>query len=138
MSEFPEVNKDDKIKETIITLNTISYQVAELLRIKEELEKRLCNYLEHGDDGSKTYTCDKWKATVTTGWNYTLDKEEYEILKDSLPACFNPVVERVAYDLDKKIIKDCEKYGSSTELELLSKIVSKKPKKLHIKITAGV
>lgn len=138
MNESPEVNKNNKIKETIITLNTINYQLAELSRIKEELEKRLCNYLEHGEDGSKTYLCDKWKATVTTGWNYTLDKEEYAILKDSMPACFNPVVERVAYDLDKKIIRDCEKYGSPEDLEILSKVIMKKPKKLNIKITAGV
>lgn len=75
---------------------------------------------------------------VTTGYNYTLDKDEYEVVCCRLPDCFNPVKKRISYDLDKKIIKSCEKYGSSEEVLLMSQMISKKPKKLHIKITAGV
>ena len=139
MNDFPELTDNThRIKETILTLNTISYQVAELLRIKEELEKRLSAYLEHGEEGSKTYLCDKHKVTITSGYIYSLDKDEYKIMKEHIPGCFNPVREKISYELDKKIIKNAEKYGSSEDVELMSKFISKKPKKIHVKIFAGV
>ena len=120
------------------TLNTINYEIAELARIKEELEARLCALLEHGDDGSKTYVCEKYKVTVTTGYNYTLNKEEYMTIGSRLPNCFNPVRMKTSFELDKTIIKDAEKYGSVDDLNLLAQIISKKPKKLHVKIGAAV
>lgn len=132
------MNKHDELNELLTTLNNINFQVAELLRIKEELESRVSILLEHGEDGSKTYTEGKWKVTVTTGWNYSLDKEEYEILGSRIPKCFDLVQQRIAFDLNKKAIKDAEKYASSEELELISRIISKKPKKLHVKVAAGV
>lgn len=137
MENIP-VNQEDTLKDTARTLELVNYQVAELLRIKEELEARVSALLEHGDEGAKTYTVDKWKITVTTGYNYTLNKDEWITIGSRLPACFNPVRQRVAYDLDKQIIKDCEKYGSPEELELMSQVISKRAKKLHIKIGAAV
>ncbi len=136
---FPEFDtQKDTINELVSTLNTINYQVAELLRIKEELEGRLNAFIEHPDEGSKTYIYGKNKVTITSGYNYTLNKEEYEAIGSRLPPCFNPVTQRIAYDLNKTIIRDCEKYGSSEELQLLSQVLSKKAKKLHVKITAAV
>lgn len=127
--------KQHNTKETINTLNIINYQVAELLRIKEELEEKLLHLFEHSDDSSKTYVFEKWKTTLTTGYNYTLDKDEYLIMKTHLR--INPVKERVAYDVDKKIIKDCERYGNEEDLALINQIITKKPKKLHVKIAAA-
>jgi translation elongation factor EF-Ts len=130
--------QQDAITETASTLNLVSFQIAELLRIKEELEARLSALLEHGDEGSKTYIHNEFKITVSTGYNYSLNKEEYEILASRLPACFDPVRKRVAYDLDKSIIRDAEKYASQDELALLAEFIEKKPKKLHVKIMAGI
>ena len=132
------MTREDEIKENLQVLNMISYKMADLARIKEELEARVCALIEHGDDGSKTYTEGKFKVTITTGYNYTLNKEEYEVLGARLQEQFNPVRKRVAYDLDKNIIKDAEKYASASELALLAQLIQKKPKKLHIKICAGV
>lgn len=132
------MDKHDELKDLISTLENINYQIAELARIKEELEPRVAELLEHGDEGSKSYTEGRYKVTVTTGYNYTLDKEEYAILGSRIPACFNIVTQRVAYDLNKTAIRDAEKYASAEELELISKMVVKKPKKLHVRITAGV
>ena len=120
------------------TLNTINYEIAELARIKEELEARLSALLEHGDDGSKSYVCDKYKVTVTTGYNYTLNKEEFMTIGSRIPHCFNPVKQKTVYELDKSIIRDAEKYGSTDDLNLLAQIISKKPKKLHVSIKAAV
>jgi len=130
--------KEDAIKDSATTLNLVNFQIAELLRIKEELEARLCALLEHGDDGSRTYTCDKFKITVTTGYIYTLDKNEYMTIGNQIPACFNPVKQRISYDIDKQVIRDAEKYASAEEMALLSQVISKKPKKLHLKLGAAV
>ena len=138
MNDFPEVdNKQERIKELAMTLDGISYQVAELLRIKESLEVKLCTMLDHGDDGSKTYTIDRYKVTVKTGWIYTLNKEEFSAIGERLPKCFNPVKQRISYDLDKSIIRECEKYGSVDDLNLLAQLITKKPSKLNIKVSAA-
>ncbi len=133
-----ETNQQDTIIDVANTLNNVNFQIAELLRIKEELDAQLNALLEHGDEGSKTYVVSKFKVTITSGYNYTLNKEEYELMGNRFPSCFNPVKKRVSYDLDKSIIKDCEKYGSAADLEIMSSVISKKPKKLHVKISAGI
>lgn len=132
------MDRETALKDNLTTLNLVNFQIAELCRIKEELEARISALFEHGDDGSKTYTFDKFKVTVKTGWNYTLDKNEYEIIGSRLPECFNPVRKRVAYDLDKQVIRDAEKYASPEELKLLSQIISKKPSKLSVTLKAGL
>lgn len=132
------MNKDDAIKDNLLTLNLINYQIAELSRIKEELESRVCALVEHSDEGSKTYTYDKFKVTVTTGYNYSLNKEEYEQMNSHIKDCFNPVRKRSAYDLDKQIIRDIKKYGSEEDLKLFESYISVKPKKIHVSIKAGV
>lgn len=129
---------EDAIKDYAKALEMINYQVAELSRIKEELEGRLASFLEHPDEGQKTYVHGKYKITVSTGYNYTLNKEEYEILGNRLPACFQPVTKRIAYDLNKDVIRDIERYGSNEEIKLLSEFISKKPKKLYVRLTQGV
>jgi len=128
----------ESIKEDISTLNLVNYQIAELSEIKEKIEARLSLGLGHGEEGSKTYQQGKYKVIVTSGWNYSLDKEEFLILESRIPAQFNPVKRRMAFDIDKHILKDAEKYASSEEMILLSQFITKKPKKLHVSIKAGV
>ncbi len=130
--------REDYIKDTAKTLNQINYQLAELSRIKEELEQRLCATLEHGDDGQKTYVEGRYKITVRTGYNYSLDKEEYEVLGKRLPVQFDPVCKSVKYELNKKIIRDAYTYGSAHDIEILDQIIKKKPAKLNISIEAAV
>ncbi len=132
------MNKDDSIKDSLITLNLVNFQIAELARIKEELEARVCALLEHGDDGSKTYTHGKFKITVKTGYIYTLDKDEFETMGQRLPLQFNPVSKKVSYHLDKQIIKNAERYASADDLNLMASMISKKPCKLSVSIKAGV
>ncbi len=142
MNDFPEPNiqvlREERIQETALTLHTISLQVAELLRVKEELEKRLNALLEHSDDCQKTYTYGRWKLTVKSGYNYSLDVDEYKTIGHFLPKGFDPVREVTKFELNKNIIKACEKYGSEEEKELMRKFVTSKPSKLHIKVSPGV
>ncbi len=138
MSFSEPVPKEHAIRDCVITLEQISYQVAELSRIKEELEARLAALLEHHDDGAKTYTFQKWKVTCKSGYIYSLDKDEYECIGARLPKRFNPVTVKQTYHLDKQIIRDAERYCSEEELAMLNSMIKKKPSKLHVKITAGV
>ena len=133
-----EVCETSIITDTVSALNKTNFQIAELLRIREALEAKLSKLLHHGDEGQTTYTVDKFKVTIKTGWIYSLDKEEYEIIKSSLPECFRPVRERTAYDIDKSVIKNVEIYGSAEENLLISKFVTKKPSKLSVKLLAGI
>lgn len=134
----PDMILNDELQDLISTLNNINYQIAELSRIKEAIEPRVAELLGHGDDGSKTYTCGRWKVTAKTGYIYSLNKEEYQISAGRLPKCFNFVKQRLSYDIDKATLRDAEKYASAEELELIATMVSKKPSKLHVSIKAGI
>ena len=141
MDEFPEmamVTRSERIEETALTLHTISLQVAELTRIKEELEKRLNALLEHGDDCQKTYTYGRWKITAKTGYNYSLNIDEYETLGHFLPKGFDPVRKVIKYDLNKNILKACDNYGSEDEKALMRKFVTAKASKLNVTVRPGV
>lgn len=137
MNEF-ELSQQSMIEHQILdlcsTLNNINYQLAELNIIKEELDKKLSALLEHGDEGQKTYQVGKHKITVKSGYNYSLNKEEYESIGSRIPRCFNPVKKKISYELDKNIIRDCERYGSSDDVNLLAQVIIKKPAKLSVRI----
>lgn len=129
---------EDDIKKNVTALNKINLQIAQLNVLKEELDKRVAALLEHGDDYSQTYLCNKFKVTVKTGFIYTLDKDEYETMGSLLPPRFNPVNKKTSYHLDKQIIRDAEKYCSDQELGLFHSMISKKPAKLSVTIRAAV
>jgi len=137
MSFSEAVSKEHVIRDCVITLEQISYQVAELTKIKQELEARLSALLEHFDDGSKTYHFQKWKITVKSGYIYTLNTDEYECIGNLLPKRFDPVEKVTKYQLNKQIIRDAERYCSEGELELFNSLISKKPSKLHVRISPG-
>lgn len=126
--------REDYIQDTAKTLQQINYQVAELTRIKEELEQRLAAALEHKDEGQTTYVEGRYKITVKTGFNYTLDKDEYESIGRRLAEQFDPVSKIVKYELNKKIIRDAYTYGSKHDIEILDQIIKKKPAKLSVTI----
>lgn len=130
--------REDYIQDTAKTLNQINYQIAELTRMKEELEQRLSATLEHKEEGQQTYIEGRWKITVKTGFNYSLDKEEYESIGRRLPAQFDPVNKIVKYELNKKIIRDAYTYGSKHDIEILDQIIKKKPAKLSVTIGSAV
>ena len=130
--------KQQEIIDTAATLERISYEMAELSRIKEELEKRMCAMLEHGDEGQKTYIEGRFKVLVKTGYNYTLDKEKYEMLARHLNSSLDPVTRVTKYEINKKILRESYLHASDKELEILNEIITKKPAKLSVTITAGI
>ena len=101
--EFPAVDKKhQEIVETAKTLDRIAYELAELSRIKEELDKRMNALLNHGEEGQRTYVEGPFKITLRSGYNYTLDKEKYEMLSRHLNSSIDPVEKKVKYEINKK------------------------------------
>lgn len=129
--------REDYIKDTAKTLNQINYQIAELTRMKEELEQRLAATLEHSDEGQKTYVEGRYKITVRTGFNYTLDKEKYEMLGRHLNSSIDPITRVTKYEINKKTLREAYVHASQKELEILNEIISKKPAKLNVTITSA-
>jgi hypothetical protein len=120
--------------ENIETLNTVNYQIAELKRIKDELEQKIQHELKHDLTGQKTYHVDKFDVVVKTGLNYTVNKDEYEVAANHIPACFNPVKIQQVYKVDTKIIEDIDKFASEDEKKLIESFITTKPSKLNVTI----
>jgi hypothetical protein len=98
----------------------------------------MCALLEHSDEGQKTYIEGPFKVTVKTGWNYTLDKEKYEMLGRQLSSANDPVNKIVKFELNKKVIRDAYQSGNEHDINILNEILSKKPSKLSVTIGAGI
>ena len=133
--DFPEIDTTThEIEDLASTLNNVNFQVAELLRIKEELEKKMYKLLLHSVNGSRTYGIGKFSVTVTTGFNYVVDKEKYAEMVELIPDVYNPIRIRTAYDIDKKMMQSLEKSLDKDLLEALHYMIKRKDKKLHIRI----
>lgn len=134
---LPERTTQATLEEDISTLDHVNYQIAELKRIKECIEDRIRYTLHDKEEGQKTYNVDTYSVTIKTGYNYRLNKEEYEVVGKRLNANFNPVKEVVKYEIDKKVVRDAEKYASQDELNLMSQFIVKSEAKPSIKITVN-
>jgi hypothetical protein len=133
--DFPEIDTTThEIEDLASTLNNVNFQVAELLRIKEDLEKKMYKLLLHSVNGSRTYGIGKFSVTVTTGFNYVVDKEKYAEMVELIPDVYNPIRIRTAYDIDKKMMQSLEKSLDKDLLEALHYMIKRKDKKLHIRI----
>lgn len=129
--------RQDSIVDKVQALELIGFQAAELLRIKEALEEQVRELIGHDEEGQRTYLFGRYKVTVKTGVNYSLDKSEYESIGKRLPACFNPVTVVEKYELNKKVIREAYEYGSAQDIEILNSIIKSKPAKLNIVIGAS-
>lgn len=122
----------------IKNLDMVNYQLAELKDIKERIESAIVEIMQPEDDCQRTHVVDKYKLTIKTGYIYSIDKEEYEIIADKIPMCFCPVTRRMSYDINKQNLRDLEKFGSGEEKELVASIVSKKPAKTSVTLKVNV
>ena len=133
--DFP-VDMNVKINEYLRELDRINYQVAELLRIKGELEKlvleqtRRVEYDENGKitnimkEGRHQHIIGKYKVKIKTDMICKVNKAEYEIIKNSLRDEFNPVRTSISYRVDNKVLNNVRLYGSIIDNETLDKFLS--------------
>lgn len=129
---------ENKIHDNISCLNSLNFKIAELLTIKEKIEKEIIGLFNHDKEGSKTYNIEKYNVIIKTDFTYSLNKDLYEAIKYEIPISINPVKEFISYTINKKLLKDIEKSNDSHSLLTLSKIITKKPLKPNIKISANV
>ena len=84
--------------------------------------------------GQKTYHIDDYKITIKAGYNYTVNKTAYNALRETLPAKFNIVEEKLTLSVNKTAMKEAMKYASVNELFAISEVITAKPAKLQINI----
>lgn len=138
------------IEQHIKDLETVKYQIAELKIIQDKIESEIlaqtgrASFNDIGElisinhEGEKSAIFGKYKLTIRTDYLYAIDKSEYEVYKNKLPAQYNPIRTKISYDIDKKLMREAEKYASSDEMLLLSQIVIKKFAKPSIKFALNV
>lgn len=133
--DFP-VDMSVKINEYLRELDRINYQVAELIRIKGELEKlvleqtRRVEYDENGKitnilkEGRHQHIIGKYKVKIKTDMICKVNKAEYEVIKGMLRDEFNPVRTSISYRVDNKVLNNVRLYGSKEDNETLNKFLS--------------
>lgn len=131
-----EVDMNVKINEHLANLDKINYQVAELLRIKAEIEKLVISEAGRGEfdesgnlirisrEGKHQHLIGKYKVKIKTDLLYKINKSEYEILKGSLRDEFNPVKTSVSYRVDRKTLASIDLYGSVEDKQMIDKFIS--------------
>ena len=130
----------ERIIDQIKTLENVNFQLAELKRIKEELEATIIKEVEHDKVGQKTYIFDKYALTVKTEYNYILNKKEYADLdgESLIPERWNPIEETMVYKINKAQLKSAYEYAGDDVVALLDEFIKPSPAKPHIKIGAAV
>lgn len=145
--EFPEVDKSSKIADLVKDIKRAADSVAELNRIKDELELTLAAMLCHSEEGQKTYYEAGYTIEIKASVNYALDKDEYEAIKNFIPSEFDCVKktknEVITYTLDKKVIRNCKTYASDELKKMLFEgseqrkpLLTEKPRSLTVNIRA--
>lgn len=135
------------IEQHIQDLDTVNYQIAELKLIKEKIESIVlelagrATFNEAGEiikisrEGERSEIQGKWKLTIKTDYTYNINKEEYEIIKNIIPSQYNPIRITPSYSIDKRLMREAEKYASNEELAILSGVITKKISKPVVKFS---
>jgi len=136
----PEEARIRELDDKLSHLDKINYEIAQLRGIKEKLESRVKELFNHEKIGQSTYRHGKYGVVITTGYNYKLNKSEYEVMKGFIPAEFNPVVvtEKVEYKVNPSLYKHAEEYADNETLRLLSELMPKEDSKLNVVLKAAV
>jgi len=125
---------EERVKDAISSLRIIKDKIDELNLMKERLVDELNILVNHKPAGSKTYQFGNTKFTLTSGYNYCLDKSRYEEVVAIAPELCTFVKPVVKYDLDVKKIEALEASQYVADRKILAMMITKKPKKLYIKL----
>jgi hypothetical protein len=142
-------NNIEDLDEHIANLDWINFQIADLKLAKEKLENfilELIGSVEYVDDeivnishaGSKTHNSGRYKITVTTDYNYKINKEAYEQLKEKISPEFDPVIKEEKYRVSKNIYFALDKFGSIEEKKARDKFITLEFAKPRIEVKKNV
>lgn len=117
----------------ISELESLNSKISTLKTQKEDIESLLITNLGHETIGQKSYILEnEYKVSITTKFNYRLDKEAYESLRADLSVCV--VNERKAYDIDKRKLLAYEETENLEALNEIAQFISKSLAKPYVKI----
>lgn len=94
------------IDASIKQVQKLSAKIAKLKAEKEEVEKEIIGAFDHKKEGQTTYEFIDKQIVIKTGFNYSLDKKAYEVIKEYIPVDLNPVSIKPIYYIDKGKIKE--------------------------------
>ena len=131
-------NTQERLLDNLITLEAVNYKIADLKRRKEELEEKIYQSIGHDSYGQRTYVVECYAVQITTGIDYKLNVDEWQLLRGHIPECFNPVKEKISYYIDKKVIKQLYAYGSADDIKQYDLYMKEKDKKLNVVLKPAI
>ena len=134
-NEFPEIDITEyEIKDTVNTLKIVND--SKLIADKKDLENKIIRLLNHKYVGQKTYHVGMTNIKITTTVTNKLILDKFEEFNRLQEWIFNPVTVKIAetFHISSKIIKECEKYGSSMDQKIMREIIQEKqnPSKIEL------
>ena len=126
--------RQQHVERLTIDLDALNKQIATLRLEKELLENELITTIAHDYEGSKTYDAGIYAVTIKTDMIYALDKKAYSNGDVYLPPEFDPIVEKVTYEVNKKQFNEYEQTAPIEVRQLLNELVEKKPSKPNVSI----
>ncbi len=130
-----EVDQQELLSEHVRNLDKVNYQIAELKRIKDLIEKQIIihtgrasfddegNIIHVEKEGAETQVIDKYKVTIKTDKLYRINKNEYEIIEHTLRDEFNPVKKEFKYSINKSVYNNVLVYGSEDDKMIMDSFV---------------
>lgn len=126
--------RERRAEELTSEIETINKKLAKLRLDKESKELELISTIQHEHEGSKTYDIGFHSVTIKTDMIYALDKKAYISGELYLEPAFDPVLQKVTYEVNKKLFNAYEQMAPADVREVLNQLVEKKPSKPNVTI----
>lgn len=120
--------------ELVVELEKLNAKIAKLRLLKEQAELDLISMIGHEYEGSKTYVLGDRSVTLKTEMIYSLDKTAYNSGEVFLPPEFDPVVQKVTYEVNKKLFNTYEQTAPADVRHILNALITKKESKPSVSI----
>jgi hypothetical protein len=127
-------NRQQRAEQLTIELETINRKIAKLRLDKESKELELIAAIQHEHEGSKTYDIGLHSVTIKTDMIYSLDKKAYISGDVFLPPEFDPVLQKITYEVNKKLFNAYEQMAPLAVRKTLNELVTKKESKPNVSI----
>lgn len=138
MQQLNNLNEQKMVEDSILELDRVNKQLAQLLFRKEELTRDIVCAFSHSHEGQKTYEYGTWKVEIKTPCVYSLNKKSYRERSVELPTEFNPIKQSISYTIDKRLCDHYMQVAPDEVREILIELIDKKPGKAAVTIKERV
>ena len=119
-------------------LESINENLARLKLEKEEVEASIIAAIGHDYEGSKTYEVRDRSITIKTESIYALDKKAYISGDYYLPPEFDPVLQKVSYEVNKKLYNSFYASSPFSVRQILDTLIEKKAAKPNVSLKVRI